>query len=76
MTRNVQILSTGCYVPDRVVTNAELDVLIGESTSQWLIDNVGIRERRWMAPNQVTSDLVVEASRKALQRAGISAARA
>lgn len=73
MTRNPQILSTGSYVPERVVTNAEVDALIGGSTSQWLIDNVGIRERRWMAADQVTSDLIVEASRKALERAGISA---
>jgi len=74
MTRHVQILATGSYVPERVVTNAEVDSLLGESTSQWLIDNVGIRERRWMSPGQVTSDLVVEASKKALERAGISAA--
>ena len=72
--RNAQILSTGSYVPERIVTNAEVDALMGESTSQWLIDNVGIRERRWMAPDQVTSDLIVEASKKAIQRAGISAA--
>jgi 3-oxoacyl-[acyl-carrier-protein] synthase III len=73
MTQNVQILSTGSYVPERVVTNAEVDSLLGESTSDWLITNVGIRERRWMAADQVTSDLIVEASRKALQHAGISA---
>jgi 3-oxoacyl-[acyl-carrier-protein] synthase III len=72
MTRNVQILSTGSYVPERVVTNAEVDSLLGEATSEWLINNVGIRERRWMAPDQVTSDLIVEASKKALDRAGIS----
>ena len=72
--RNAQILSTGSYVPERIVTNAEVDALMGESTSQWLIDNVGIRERRWMSPEQVTSDLIVEASKKAIQRAGISAA--
>ena len=73
MTRNVQILSTGSYVPERVVTNAEVDALMGESTNDWLIANVGIRERRWMAPDQVTSDLIVEASKKALERAEISA---
>ena len=73
MTRNVQILSTGSYVPERVVTNAEVDALMGESTNDWLIANVGIRERRWMAPDQVTSDLIVEASKKTLERAGISA---
>ena len=72
--RSAQILSTGSYVPERIVTNAEVDELLGESTSEWLIANVGIRERRWMAPGQVTSDLIAEASKKALTRAGISAA--
>ncbi len=48
MTRNAQILSTGSYVPERVVTNAEVDALMGESTSEWLLANVGIRERRWI----------------------------
>ncbi|MBI5966040.1 MAG: ketoacyl-ACP synthase III [Chloroflexi bacterium] len=72
--RNVQILSTGSYVPERVVTNAEVDAMMGESTGEWLVTNVGIKERRWMAPEQVTSDLIVEASKKALERAGITAA--
>ncbi|MBE0528688.1 MAG: ketoacyl-ACP synthase III, partial [Thermoleophilia bacterium] len=72
MTRTAQILSTGSYVPERVVTNAEVDALLGESTSQWLEDNVGILERRWMADDQTTSDLIVEASRRALDKAGIT----
>lgn len=72
MTRIAQILSTGSYVPERVVTNAEMDQILGESTSDWLVANVGIRERRWMTPDQTTSDLIVEASRKALDKAGIS----
>ena len=71
MLQNIQILSTGSYVPERVVTNAEVDSLLGEDTSDWLIANVGIRERRWMADDQVTSDLIVEASQKAIERAGI-----
>ena len=71
MPRNVQILSTGSYVPERVVTNAEVDALMGESTNEWLLANVGIHERRWMAPDQVTSDLIVEASKKALDGAGL-----
>ena len=74
MARNPQILSTGSYVPERVVTNAEVDALMGESTHEWLIANVGIRERRWMSPEQTTSDLIVEASRKAIKQAGITAA--
>ena len=71
MTRIAQILSTGSYVPERVVTNAEIDAILGEATSDWLVANVGIRERRWMAPEQMTSDLIVEASRRALDKAGV-----
>ncbi len=73
MARSPQILSTGSYVPERVVTNAEVDALIGASTDPWLIENVGIRERRWMSAEQTTSDLIVEAAKKALVQAGLSA---
>ncbi len=74
MARHPQILSTGSYVPERVVTNAEVDALMGVSTNEWLLANVGIRERRWMSPEQTTSDLIVAAAKKALVRAGLSAA--
>ena len=67
MTRYAQILSTGSYVPERVVTNAEIDELLGESTSQWLTDNVGIHERRWMSDAQTTSDLIVEAPKTKME---------
>lgn len=70
----VQILSTGSYVPERVVTNAEIDGWLGERTDAWVQANVGIRERRWMAPDQTTSDLVIHAARPALARAGITGA--
>ena len=73
MKRQVQILSTGSHVPERVVTNQEIDQLLGESTSEWLVNNVGIEQRHWMVEGQTTSDLVVEASRKALEKAGIKA---
>ena len=69
--RNAHILATGSYVPERVVTNQEVDELLGVSTDQWLIDNVGIRERHWMAEDQTTSDLIVEASKAALEKAGV-----
>lgn len=72
MTRYAQILSTGSYVPERVVTNADFDRLLGEPVSDWLVANVGIEERRMMAPDQTTSDLVVEAGRAALAKAGVT----
>ncbi len=71
MNRHAQILSTGSYVPERVITNKEMDEMLGESTDQWLRENVGIKERRWMTDEQTTSDLVVEASRAALEKAGV-----
>ena len=73
MNRHIKILATGSYVPERVVTNAEVDALLGESTSEWLLQNVGIRERHWMAPGETTSDLVTEASKKALERGRLRA---
>jgi 3-oxoacyl-[acyl-carrier-protein] synthase-3 len=71
---HAQILSTGSYVPDRIVANADVDALLGEATSDWLVENVGIRERRWMSPDQNTSDLVVSAAQRALERAGLAPA--
>jgi 3-oxoacyl-[acyl-carrier-protein] synthase-3 len=73
MDHFVKILATGSHVPERVVTNAEVDDLLGESTNEWLIENVGIRERHWMAEGETTSDLVTQASKKALDRAGLKA---
>lgn len=71
MNRTAQILSTGSYVPERVVTNAEIDAILGEKTSDWLVENVGIHQRHWMAPNQTTSDLVVASAQLALDRAAL-----
>lgn len=73
MTRYAAVLGTGSYVPDRVVTNRELEQLLGEPVDAWLRANVGIAERRVMADDQVTSDLCVAAARRALERAGTAA---
>lgn len=72
MGRYAAIVGTGRSVPKRVVTNADLDEIVGESVGQWLVENVGIEQRHVMAEDEVTSDLAVAASRHAIQRAGIS----
>ncbi|MBI5669237.1 MAG: ketoacyl-ACP synthase III [Chloroflexi bacterium] len=72
--RYAQIISTGSYAPDRVMTNDELDHLLGERVGDWLVQNVGIRERRIMGDDQVTSDLAVNAARAALDKAGLTPA--
>lgn len=69
-----QILSSGGYVPERLMTNAEFDRLLGESVGDWLVENVGIRERHFMAEDQTTSDLAVAAAQVALERAGLEPA--
>jgi len=74
MYRHATIVGTGRYVPERVITNAELDEMLGESVSEWLVENVGIEERHVMAPDETTSDLAVAAALQAMERAGITAA--
>lgn len=71
MTRYSEILSTGRYVPERVLTNADLEAQLGETFDAWLRANVGIEQRHVMADDQVTSDLAAAAGRQALERAGV-----
>jgi 3-oxoacyl-[acyl-carrier-protein] synthase-3 len=72
MTRHAQILSTGRYIPARVITNDDLNEMLGENVGDWLVENVGIHERHVMADDETTSDMIVAASRQALERAGIA----
>ena len=48
MTRFAQIISTGRYIPEKVITNAELEEMLGEPVGDWLVENVGIHERHIM----------------------------
>ncbi len=72
MMRHAQILSTGRYIPTRIITNDDLNDMLGENVGDWLVENVGIRERHVMADDETTSDMVVAASRQALERAGVA----
>jgi 3-oxoacyl-[acyl-carrier-protein] synthase-3 len=73
--RNAIIASTGSYVPDRVLTNAYFDQLLGEDVGTWLSENLTIRERRWCTENESTADLCAAAARRALDGAGLTADR-
>ena len=67
--RRAQFRGVGAYLPERVVTNDELAA--GMDTSDvWIRERTGIRERRIAAPGEKTSDLALEASRRALAAAG------
>ncbi|OGO40126.1 MAG: 3-ketoacyl-ACP synthase, partial [Chloroflexi bacterium RBG_16_56_8] len=69
--RYAQIVSTGRYIPDKVITNADLDKMLGQNVGDWLVENVGIRERHMMAENETVSDMVVYAARQAMARANL-----
>ncbi len=58
-------------MPEQVVTNSDLEKEC-DTTSEWIVERTGIRERRNASPNQATSDLALIASRRALEEAGVS----
>jgi len=66
------ILGTGAYAPARVVTNEELSRTV-ETSDEWIYTRTGIRERRIAGPGEETSDMGVQAARRALADAGVSA---
>jgi 3-oxoacyl-[acyl-carrier-protein] synthase-3 len=67
-----RIIGTGSYLPERVMTNADIERLV-ETSDQWILERTGIRERRIAAPSEATSDLAVAAATRALEAAGVHA---
>lgn len=70
--RKVKISALGCYVPERVLTNQDLEKMV-ETTNEWILTRTGIVERHIAPPEIATSDLAVEAAKRALEQRGIDA---
>ncbi len=68
--RRIKIAGTGFYVPDKVLTNQDLEKMV-DTSDEWITTRTGIKERRIVSPDQATSDLSIEASRIALESAGL-----
>jgi 3-oxoacyl-[acyl-carrier-protein] synthase-3 len=68
-----QIVGTGSYAPEEVLTNADLEKLV-DTNDQWIVERTGIKERHRAAPGQATSDLAYQAAVRALEMAGVAAA--
>ncbi|MCP3919218.1 MAG: ketoacyl-ACP synthase III [bacterium] len=66
----VGIASTGSFLPETVMSNDDFARIV-DTSDEWITQRTGIRERRFVADEQSTSDLCVEAARMALERAGI-----
>ncbi|WP_279222099.1 beta-ketoacyl-ACP synthase III [Heliophilum fasciatum] len=69
--RDVGFWGTGSYLPEKIMTNKDMESLVATS-DEWIRTRTGIRERRIAAPEQATSDLAVEAGRRALENAGVA----
>jgi 3-oxoacyl-[acyl-carrier-protein] synthase III len=68
----VSITGLGWHVPDRVLTNHELEGML-DTSDEWIVERTGIRERRIAAPEEALSDLAMPAAEKALDAAGTRA---
>jgi len=69
---NAGILGVGMAVPDRILTNADLEKMV-DTSDEWIVTRTGIRERRICGPDETTASLSVQAARRALDDAGVLA---
>lgn len=70
--RGATIVGTGMYVPDKKLTNQDFERMV-DTSGEWIRERTGIIERRIAAPEQASSDLAFEASKRALEMAGLKA---
>ena len=70
--RYAHIVGWGKYMPERVLTNHDLETMV-ETSDEWIVTRTGIRERHIAAEDQASSDLGAEAAKKALEDAGVQA---
>ena len=68
----VYVAGTGSYVPEKVLTNDELATLV-DTSDEWIVTRTGIKERRIARDDEFTSHMATEASKKALEQAGVNA---
>lgn len=67
-----RIAGTGSYLPERILTNAELEKMVA-TTDEWIVKRTGIRERHIIGPNDSTASMATAAAKKAMEMAQISA---
>jgi 3-oxoacyl-[acyl-carrier-protein] synthase-3 len=63
--------SIGAYVPEKILTNADLEKMV-DTSNEWIIKRTGIKERRIAAENEATSDMAAQAAQVAIDRAGLA----
>ena len=71
MVTRAHIASIATYLPPKLLTNADLEKMV-ETTDEWILQRTGIRERHIADLGVGTSDLAYEASKQAIERAGLT----
>lgn len=69
---DIDIRGVGFYVPERILTNAELVAMV-DTTDEWIVTRTGITQRHIAAPDEASSDLALPACQRALEQAGLTA---
>ena len=67
----IKIKGTGSYVPEKILTNADLEKMV-ETSDEWIVTRTGIKYRHIAADNEFTSDMAAAAAKRALEMAGIA----
>ena len=67
----VALIGTGSYVPERRLTNSDLEKMV-DTSNEWIVARTGIEERRIAAPDEKTSDMATKAALRAMEAAGVS----
>ena len=70
--RTCSITGVGSYVPEKILTNADLEKMV-ETSDEWITTRTGIKERRIAAADEFTSDLAAKAAQRAMKMAGVTA---
>ncbi|MDD5454198.1 MAG: ketoacyl-ACP synthase III [Candidatus Ratteibacteria bacterium] len=70
MAKNIKIIGIGSYLPEKVLTNADMEKMV-DTTDEWITERTGIKERRIARKDQASSDLGLEAAKKALKNASL-----
>ena len=70
--RTCSITGVGSYVPEKILTNAELEKMV-ETSDEWITTRTGIKERRIAAKDEFTSDMAAKAAQRAMKMAGVTA---
>ncbi len=70
--RPVRIIGTGSFVPENVLTNADVEKIV-DTSDEWIVTRTGVRERRIAPPEMAATDLAYPAAQRALEDAGLTA---